>query len=220
MNERRGRMIRLKPETRISYRCSPSERRAKTTDPGHAPCRQTRQQRRLLGNRPTLPGFFDFDPTWELFPSSKGGSEFQVQDEDEDGPEEAEETELRQPGTKGLRAKANPKPYMTLVSRAQGRGRGQARAHGDDDNDDDEEEAEDQVFSDTGVRFGGETGLKPHVTLVSLDRRNVTRTTSERRQRRRRTTKRRRRTRRGSQEDKDPRQARSRIRLGRKCQLD
>ena len=158
MNERRGRMIRLKPETRISYRCSPSERRAKTTDPGHAPCRRTRQQRRLLGNRPTVPGFFDFDPTWELLPSSKGGSEFQVQDEDEDGPEEAEETELQQPGTKGLRAKANPKPYMTLVSRAQGRGRGQARAHGDDDND--EEEAEDQVFSDTGVRFGGETGLK------------------------------------------------------------
>ena len=71
MNKRRGRMIRLKPETRISYRCSPSERRAKTTDPGHAPCRQTRQQRRLLGNRPTVPGFFDFDPTWELFPSSK-----------------------------------------------------------------------------------------------------------------------------------------------------
>ena len=64
-------MIRLKTETRISYRCSPSERRAKTTDPGHAPCRQTRQQRRLLGNRPTVPGFFDFDPTWELVPSSK-----------------------------------------------------------------------------------------------------------------------------------------------------
>jgi len=139
---------------------------------------------------------------------AKGGSEFQVQDEDEDGPE-AEKTKLQQPGARGLRAKANLKPYVTLVSRAQGRGRGQARADGDDDDDDDGKEAEDRTFSDTGVRLEAKQALQPYVTLVSLDRRNKDedRTSEQRRRRRRR-------TREGSQEDKDPRQARSRVKVG------
>ena len=59
---------------------------------------------------------------------------------------------LQQPGTKGLRAKSNLKPYVTLVSRSQGRVRGQARADGGDDDDGgDAWEAEDRAFSNPGV---------------------------------------------------------------------
>jgi len=98
---------------------------------------------------------------WELFPRFER-DEFQVREtKTRMARKKLRKPSLQQPGTRGLRAKANLKPYVTLVSRSQGRVRGQVRADDDDDNDgDDAEEAEDRVFSNTGVGFEGDTGLK------------------------------------------------------------
>ena len=90
----------------------------------------------------------------------------------------------------------------------------------DDDNDDDEKEAEDQVFSYTGVRFGGETGLKTTrdscFSRSQESNENDERTTTATKAHDGATK-----TRAGKKpEEEDPRQDRSGIRLGRKGQLD
>ena len=60
--------------------------------PGTRQAGKTRQQRRLLGNRPTNPGF-GFGPTQGTLPTFRKGRVSGTRDEDEDGPEEAEKTE-------------------------------------------------------------------------------------------------------------------------------
>jgi len=148
-------LIGLNAETRLSYPCSPSERRAKTTDPGHARGRGNAAAAPTPGHTAQKFGFLlESDPRETLPTFRKKEASFRYETKTRMARKKLRRPSLQQPGTKGLRANSNLKPYVTLVSRSQGRVRGQARADGGDDDDGgDAEEAEDRVFSNPGVGF-------------------------------------------------------------------
>ena len=68
---------------------------------------KTRPQRRLRGTQPKNSGFGLSPIQGKLFPRFER-SEFQVRDEDEDGPEEAEKTESSATRDQGFEGESQP----------------------------------------------------------------------------------------------------------------
>ena len=101
-------MVWLKAETRPSYHCSPSERRAKTTDPGHARGREDAAAAPTPGHTAQKFGFrLESDPR-ETLPTFRKGRVSGTRDEDEDGPEEAEKTESSATRDQGFEGESQP----------------------------------------------------------------------------------------------------------------
>ena len=104
------RLIWLNAETRLSYHCSPSERRAKTTDPGHARGRGNAAAAPTPGHTAQKFGFLlESDPRETLPTFRKKEASFRYETKTRMARKKLRRPSLQQPGTKGLRAKPNLK---------------------------------------------------------------------------------------------------------------